>query len=238
MFKIFFSSLLAVLFISINSYSQTFIVTAISPSPVYASAYSTDIASIFGINNTTNSPITLRFIRQNVSIPSRWTTAMCDIHLCYPNFVDTTPWVSYSPGLDTPNSAHFYPDSTPGSGSFTIRVEKQGSSEFHALTFSAVAWPIGIKIISSTVTDFRLNQNYPNPFNPSTKINFSIPKNEYTDLRIYDILGREVAVLVSGPVSAGEYEVEWDAKNLASGMYYYRLKTRENVAVKKMTLVK
>jgi hypothetical protein len=65
-----------------------------------------------------------------------------------------------------------------------------------------------------------------------------VPSANYVDLRVYDILGREVKVLASKFVNAGEYEIEFDARDLASGMYYYRLQSGENVAVKKMTLVK
>jgi hypothetical protein len=74
--------------------------------------------------------------------------------------------------------------------------------------------PIGIKQISSVVNSFKLNQNYPNPFNPATKIGFAIPKSDYVDLRVYDILGREVSVLLSQQLNTGEYEIEFEAHNL------------------------
>jgi len=85
---------------------------------------------------------------------------------------------------------------------------------------------------------FELAQNYPNPFNPSTTISFSIPKAGEVTLTIYDALGKEVTRLVDDHISAGRYNVEWNAANNASGVYFYRITTNENVQVKKMVLVK
>ncbi|MEW6511695.1 MAG: CHRD domain-containing protein [Bacteroidota bacterium] len=86
---------------------------------------------------------------------------------------------------------------------------------------------------------FRLEQNYPNPFNPSTSIRFELPASSQVTLRIYDILGREVATLIDGIVPAGASVVRWDAKGMASGVYLYRLTTdRGAVETRSMILVK
>ncbi|RPI75211.1 MAG: T9SS C-terminal target domain-containing protein [Ignavibacteriales bacterium] len=85
---------------------------------------------------------------------------------------------------------------------------------------------------------FSLKQNYPNPFNPSTTIKFSIPIAEFVALKIYDVLGSEVATLVNEEKPAGFYEVKFDASNLVSGFYFYRLQTGSFVETKKMMLVK
>lgn len=66
-------------------------------------------------------------------------------------------------------------------------------------------------------------QNYPNPFNPSTKLSFVIGHLSFVTLKVYDMLGREVATLVNEAKSAGEYEVEFDASGLSSGIYFYRI---------------
>jgi flagellar hook assembly protein FlgD len=68
-----------------------------------------------------------------------------------------------------------------------------------------------------------LYQNYPNPFNANTNIEFRIPKNEVVTLKIFNILGEEVATLVSGQLTAGSYTYEWDGSGVASGVYLYRL---------------
>jgi ligand-binding sensor domain-containing protein len=85
---------------------------------------------------------------------------------------------------------------------------------------------------------FALEQNFPNPFNPSTTIQFSIPRAEYVTLKIYDLVGREVATLVSDHLNAGTYESTWNAKNTASGVYFYRLEAGQFSAMKKLLLVK
>jgi hypothetical protein len=86
---------------------------------------------------------------------------------------------------------------------------------------------------------FYLDQNFPNPFNPSTEIKFGIKEASNIDLRIYDALGREVAVLINNQfMSAGSYNVKFNASNLASGTYIYRITTGVNTVSRKMQLLK
>jgi len=86
--------------------------------------------------------------------------------------------------------------------------------------------------------EFSLSQNYPNPFNPTTKIKFVIPNSSFVNLKVYDVLGREVTTLVNEEKPAGEYEVEFSGKNLSSGVYYYQLKADNYVETKKMLFIK
>ena len=100
---------------------------------------------------------------------------------------------------------------------------------------------VGIKQTSREVpNEFYLHQNYPNPFNPITKIKFSIPNGivVQTFLSVYDILGREVATLVNEKLSPGTYEIEWDASNFPSGVYFYKLTAGDFTQTKKMLLIK
>jgi hypothetical protein len=109
---------------------------------------------------------------------------------------------------------------------------------------------IGIKRDSSFVPKmFRLYQNYPNPFNPVTRIKFDIGmiplsrgvpegRGVLTSLRVYDILGREIETLVNEQLKPGTYEVEWDASNFSSGIYFYRIKTGNFTETKRMILLK
>jgi len=95
----------------------------------------------------------------------------------------------------------------------------------------------------ATVENFSLSQNYPNPFNPVTKIKFEIPDqvrhdNALVTLKVYDILGREIATLVNEEKPAGEYEVEFNAANLPSGIYFYQLRAGQFTETKKMILLK
>jgi N-acetylneuraminic acid mutarotase len=85
---------------------------------------------------------------------------------------------------------------------------------------------------------FALQQNYPNPFNPNSIIEFSIPKTEFVTLKVYNILGEEVATLVSERLAAGSYTYDWDAAGLASGLYLYRLEAGYFVKMRKMVLMR
>ena len=95
-------------------------------------------------------------------------------------------------------------------------------------------------------TSFALKQNYPNPFNPRTTISYDIPTASYVNLRIFDVLGREIATLVDGEQQAGIYSVPFDGVQVASGVYYYRLtvsdpalhSAKQFVDVKKLILIK
>jgi|WetSurMetagenome_2_1015567.scaffolds.fasta_scaffold17810_3 hypothetical protein len=85
---------------------------------------------------------------------------------------------------------------------------------------------------------FQLEQNYPNPFNPTTKISYQILQNDFVSLKIYDVLGNEVATLVNEEKKAGIYEAEFNAAELSSGMYFYTLQAGSFVETKKMILLR
>ena len=87
-------------------------------------------------------------------------------------------------------------------------------------------------------TKFSLQQNFPNPFNPNTKIKYEIAKSGFVSLKIYDILGREIKTLVNENKNVGTYEIDFDANNLNSGIYFYKLTTNNFSEMKKMILVK
>ncbi|HEY6906739.1 MAG TPA: T9SS type A sorting domain-containing protein, partial [Ignavibacteriaceae bacterium] len=90
----------------------------------------------------------------------------------------------------------------------------------------------------AAVTDYSVSQNYPNPFNPATTINYRLPQDGFVTLKIYDILGKEVATLVNEQKVPGRYSVNYDASRLASGVYIYQIRVNDYVSSKKMILVK
>ena len=87
-------------------------------------------------------------------------------------------------------------------------------------------------------TVFALEQNYPNPFNPSTMISYSIPQSSFVTLKVYDIIGNEVATLVNQNQEAGKYDIRFNASNLSNGVYMYSIKTDNFTSTKKMLLMK
>jgi hypothetical protein len=98
--------------------------------------------------------------------------------------------------------------------------------------------PTSVRTNNIMPTKFKLAQNYPNPFNPSTKIEFDLNKSGFASLKIYNILGQEIASLVNETHAAGHYEVLFDASRFSSGLYIYRLQSASGSAVKKMLLIK
>jgi hypothetical protein len=87
-------------------------------------------------------------------------------------------------------------------------------------------------------TEYYLFQNYPNPFNPSTKIKYSIPQSSQVVIKIFDVLGNEIVILVNEEKSVGNYTVEFNAASLPSGVYFYQLKAGDYIETKKMVLLK
>ena len=91
---------------------------------------------------------------------------------------------------------------------------------------------------SNQISSYVLSQNYPNPFNPVTRINYQIPKFSHVTIKVYNVLGQEIATLVNEQMNAGHYSVEFNAINFASGIYFYRIKAGDFIQTKKMVLLK
>jgi hypothetical protein len=85
---------------------------------------------------------------------------------------------------------------------------------------------------------YHLDQNYPNPFNPSTRISFALPENGYVILKIYNSLGQEITTLINKELTAGMHNIEWNAANLPSGIYYYRIQSGNFTDMKKMLYIR
>jgi len=119
----------------------------------------------------------------------------------------------------------------------------EGFGIFFALADGTVGqFPEGVVSVEDisgvTPDNYSLSQNYPNPFNPSTTINFAIPNSEFVTLKVYNILGSEVATLVNENLASGSYRYNFDAQNLASGIYLYELNAGNFREIKKMNLLK
>jgi hypothetical protein len=134
-----------------------------------------------------------------------------------------------------------FPCITPDSLYFFLTTAKYGDIGYNPYWISAnyIYNLIGIKTLNTEIpSSFSLYQNYPNPFNPQTKIKFELPKQDFVIIRIFDLLGREVAALVNQQLKPGTYEVNWDASDYPSGVYFYEFNAGNNVFTKKMILLK
>ncbi len=153
--------------------------------------------------------------------PGNWSTPVVNINNI------TTPEITLSDPLQA-NKSYFW------------RVQAQSASVSGPWSeirkFTTTATNSVERTGNDIPNEFSLMQNYPNPFNPETKIRFSLNKAEHVSLIIFDVLGREVETLISKPLDPGKYEKTWNTKNLASGIYFYKLKTASNVITKKMIL--
>jgi hypothetical protein len=121
-------------------------------------------------------------------------------------------------------------------------IDGHNNSDTQTFTLHVSNTITNVKLNNNLPTTFSLFQNFPNPFNPSTTINYQIPKVGFVTLKVYDVLGREVALLVNEEKPAGSYRVNFDASSvkgeLSSGIYFYRISVGNYSSVKKMVLLK
>ena len=128
----------------------------------------------------------------------------------------------------------------PGSN-YRVMITSRSNASLSGLSTSAFTISSGVTAVNETnaiVTNYQLSQNYPNPFNPSTRIQFTVPRQSDVLLKVYDMIGREVATLVDESKPAGTYTVQFDASRLASGAYCYRLTSSGQTLTKMMMLIK
>ncbi len=121
--------------------------------------------------------------------------------------------------------------------SMDVVVTKQNYFRYHAKV-KVIGTPVSIQPVAGVPANYSLSQNYPNPFNPVTKIKFELPKISNVKLVVYDVLGREVQVLINSRMNPGFHSFDFSAANMPSGVYFYRLTAGDFTDVKKMTLIK
>lgn len=123
-------------------------------------------------------------------------------------------------------------------------IHKLNTPDNVTINVEDISWSCGngtpsdVEQIEELAADFNLSQNYPNPFNPTTNIQYSIPEQAHVTLKVYDVLGNEIAELVNEELSAGVYNRTFNAANLSSGIYFYTLRANNFTATKKLMLVK
>lgn len=125
----------------------------------------------------------------------------------------------------------------PNAGDVFRIVAKKEFVKGDSIVFSSSGL-IGIRSTEANPTSFTLSQNYPNPFNPITTIRFAVPQNEIVKIKVYDFLGVEIATLVNREMNSGSYEVDFNGKTLASGIYFVRMEAGKFVETKKIVLLK
>ena len=131
---------------------------------------------------------------------------------------------------NAPKSYSFTDKSANGKTSYRLKqIDRDGKFEYSQTVEVTVA---------SAPKEFALEQNYPNPFNPTTMISFQIPVSNHVSLKVFDMLGKEVATLVNETKETGLYSAKVDGTKLSSGIYFYKLQSGNLIAVKKLTIMK
>ena len=198
-----------------------------------ASAFRVDLASQVPVELTSFTAM----VEENGNIILQWSTAteknnkMFEIERRLENGEYVKIGYVNGSGTTTEPKYYSYVDQTVGTGSYYYRLKQidfNGTYKYSQEILTEASGPL----------TFTLGQNYPNPFNPSTIIKYGIPEAGNVKLTVYNPIGEEVAVLVNGYVEAGHYEVTFNASNLPSGMYLYKLESPNSVKIKKMLLLK
>ena len=193
--------------------------------------------------NNSSAEMSVSIIRTTNNLPDNWSSSLC-FDLCYPPHLDsisTTPTYGsfpLSPGESRESSLHVYPLLNDGTAEFDLKfVNDSNTSENYNVDLVASTILISVKD-DEFPDEYSLLQNYPNPFNPGTTINYNMKDAGFVQLKVYNILGQEVARLVNAQQPAGKYEIYFDATALTSGFYFYELNTNNFHQIKKMILEK
>jgi len=156
---------------------------------------------------------------------------------------DNNNWVTIVSQATSASNEEWTIDEFPAVDARYVKVDfiNNNQSDWAGL-WEGEIWGFSLTVVdpknSGLPDEFSLYQNYPNPFNPSTTISYSILASSFVTLKVYDVLGNEVATLVNAQKPEGSYEVKFNATGLPSGIYFYRLQANEFTQVKKMILLK
>jgi len=183
-----------------------------------ASAVKTDLSGNVYVtgNNITLSSSEFATIKYNTSGVQQWLQTYDAIGYSY----------SYAMALDT-------------AGNVYVTGKSSNGTTYDYATIKYVQTPTSVGPFSIKVlNEFSISQNYPNPFNPSTNIKYTVGNNQFVSIKVYDVLGNEIATLVNEEKPAGNYEVNFNASSLSSGVYFYNLQAGSFVETKKLVLLK
>ncbi len=210
-------------------------------SVLYGNPGDLEIVFYAEIVNISSANQTVFLVRTENNLPPNWTSSLCFDVNCYPPNQDT----AYTTEVFQPNdtveaSVHFYPDMVqPGTGYVQIKLGTMHTpNQVTIVNLTASTEPSAVSDPVNSAREFKLNQNYPNPFNPTTTISYSIPKRSNVSLKVYNMIGQEVAKLVNGEEEAGTYKVNFNGAELSSGIYFYKITAGSFSTVRKMILLK
>ncbi len=196
------------------------------------------------VTNITEADQTLFMVRTQNNLPNSWQSSLC-FEYCFPGWVDSVATTSdfgstpLAPNETREVAMHVFPLVNTGTGIVQMQAATfRNPNARITVDLTATVNPVSVEDENPVVNNFYLAQNYPNPFNPSTKINFGLKNSGNVEISVYNILGKKVATLVNGFKSAGNHSVSFNASNLSSGIYFYKIVTNGFVQTRKMLLLK
>jgi len=204
----------------------------------------TEIIFLIDVTNLTAVEQTVFLVRTENILPAGWTSSLC-FDLCFSSEVDSIATTStygsqpLAPGETREVSLHVFSNMTIDSGYVQLQAGTfHNPNERITVDFKAVTDPtIDVNDVS-LLNSYNLSQNYPNPFNPSTKINYSVGEPGFVQLKVYNVLGVEVATLINEQKIAGNYSANFNATKLSSGVYFYTITVNDFTQTRKMILEK
>ncbi len=204
-----------------------------------------DMAFYVSVTNISITDQTIFLVRTSNILPQDWTSSLC-FDLCFASFVDS---IASNPDFGStplaPNetrevSLHIFPVTNLGTGTVQIQIGTlRNPDERTTIDFTGNAVVTDVND-NNNLFSYSLNQNYPNPFNPSTNIVYSIPERGNVSIKLYDVLGNEIADLLNEEKEAGEYSLQFNTQNyeLSSGVYFYTMRVNDFVQTRKLILEK
>ena len=196
------------------------------------------------VTNISNIRQTVFVVRTINDLPPDWYSALC-FDVCFLSELDsvaTTPYFGSSPidpGKTREMSLHVTALNNEGTAHVQLQAGTFNSpNERIIVNFTATTIPVSVDAENSSPSEYNLAQNYPNPFNPSTRINYNVGEPGLVQLKVYNVLGVEVATLVNDSKSSGNYSVDFNAANFSSGVYFYSLSVNNFTQTRKMILEK
>jgi len=239
--KFFYFILLFLYFVN-NSFAQD--ITFIPRDTLIQGNIGDEMIFYIDVTNISNIRQTVFVVRTLNDLPPDWYSALC-FDVCFLSELDsvaTTPEFGSSP-LDPGETREMSLHITALNNDGTAHVQLQAGTfnnpnERIIENFTATTIPVSVDTESSSSSEYDLTQNYPNPFNPITVIEYKVSNTTLVSLKVYDIIGREVAVLVNESKQPGIYQVVFNGENIASGIYFYKVVAGDFSSVKKMILLK
>lgn len=184
-------------------------------------------------------------VRTENVIPGDWTSSLCFDQLCFPpNFDSVATDAGFSlepvhPGDTVEVSVHFFTSSIAATGHVQIQVgTAHNPNNRTTINQFGSTEPNAVNDDNHAVKEFTVFQNYPNPFNPATTISYAVPQRTNVNIKVYNITGKEITTLVNEVKEAGAHTVNFNAENLSSGIYFYRVTAGQFTTVRKMILIK